>query len=104
MSGGSYNYIYSRLLTECDGQMQDAEMNDMIHDLAGVLHDLEWWQSGDYTEEDYRQSLAEFKKKWFKTNRVDRLKGYIDDQLGIVRRQLYELIGEPTVESEESND
>ena len=104
MSGGSYNYIYSKLLCECDGCMHDAEMNDMIHDLADVLHDLEWWQSGDYSEYQYRQSLAEFKKKWFKGSRRNRLKGYIDEQLGIVRRQLDELIGEPTGEREEERN
>ena len=44
MSGGSYNYIYNRLLTECAGSMYDVEMNDMIEDLCEVLHDLEWLQ------------------------------------------------------------
>ena len=95
MSGGSYSYIYSTLLSECDGAMYDAEMNDMIRDLADVLHDLEWWQSGDSSEDKYRTTLASFKAKWFKGNRKERLKGYIDDQIGIVRNQLYALIGEP---------
>ena len=94
MSGGSYNYIYSRLLNECGGQMYDAEMNDLIKDICDVLHDLEWWQSGDISEEDYRQTLISFKKKWFKATRKDRLKGYIDKQIGAVKRSLYELIGE----------
>lgn len=44
MSGGSYEYIYYRLEEECKGRMYDAEMNDMIKDLAEVLHDLEWGQ------------------------------------------------------------
>lgn len=101
MSGGSYNYIYSTLLSECDGNMYDEEMDDMIRDLAEVLHDLEWWISCDSSEEKYRQTLAKFKAKWFKTDRRDRLKGYIDKQIGIVRRQLYAMIGEPTGESEE---
>ena len=101
MSGGSYSYIYSRLLSECEGNMYDAEMDDMIRDLAEVLHDLEWWQSSDYSEDKYRATLTRFKAKWFKGSRKERLKGYIDDQIGIVRNQLYALIGEPTdVESE----
>jgi len=105
MSGGSYNYIYSRLLSECEGNMYDAEMNDMVCDFAEVLHDLEWWQSADSSEDKYRTTLARFKAKWFKSDRKVRLKGYIDDQIGIVRNQLYALIGEPTeVESEENND
>ena len=66
MSGGSYNYIYSKLSIECEGEMRDEEMNAMIKDLCEVLHDLEWWQSGDYSEDQYRETVSEFKKKWFK--------------------------------------
>ena len=95
MSGGSYNYIYCRLLSECDGRMYDAEMNDLITDLCEVLHYLEYWQSGDTSESRYRNTLTKFKAKWFKGDRQERLKGYIDEQIGIVRSQLYSLIGEP---------
>lgn len=96
MSGGSYNYIYSRLSEECENKMYDAEMDDMIKDLCKILHDLEWWQSADSSEDEYRATLTRFKTKWFKGNREERLKGYIDNQIGIVRKQLYALIGEPT--------
>ena len=95
MSGGSYNYIYSRLSSECENRMYDAEMDDLIKDLCEVLHDLEWWQSGDASEERYRKTLSIFKKKWLKGDREQRLKGYIDEQIGMVRSQLYYLIGEP---------
>ena len=104
MSGGSYNYIYSRLSEECENRMYDAEMDDLIKDLCEVLHDLEWWQSCDSSEEKYRVTLARFKAKWFKGNRKERLKGYIDDQIGIVRNQLYALIGEPTEADTERED
>ena len=80
--------------------MYDAEMNDMIRDLAEVLHDLEWWQSCDSSEDRYRRTLAKFKEKWFKADRCERLKGYIDEQIGIVRGRLYAMIGEP-LESED---
>lgn len=69
MSGGSYNYIYSKLSVECEGEMHDAEMDDLIKDLCEVLHDLEWWQSGDYSEDQYRETVSVFKKKWFKGER-----------------------------------
>ena len=36
MSGGSYNYIYSRLRTECAGYMHDEEMNDLINEISFV--------------------------------------------------------------------
>ena len=100
MSGGSYNYIYSTLKEECYGSMKDAEMDEMIHDICDVLHDLEWWQSGDIGEEVYRKTLSEFKTKWLSGNRVERLKGYIDKQLSVTRSRLYDLIGIPRVERE----
>ena len=97
MSGGSYNYIFSQLSIECEDRMYDAEMNDLIKDLCEVLHDLEWWQSGDISEERYKNTLVKFKAKWFnrRGNEQERLKGYIDEQIGLVRSQLYSLIGEP---------
>lgn len=94
MSGGSYNYICYKLKEECNGAMYDAEMNDLITDLCEVLHDLEWWQSADSSEERYRKTLNKFKKKWFNGDREKRLKGYIDEQIGITRSRLYSLIGE----------
>ena len=100
MSGGSYSYIYCRLEEECGGRMYDTEMNDLVKDLCEVLHDLEWWQSGDTSEDCYRNTLAKFKAKWFKGDRQERLKGYIDEQIGMVRNQLYALIGE----AEDGND
>lgn len=98
MSGGSYDYIYSRLLDECENRMYDEEMNDLVKDLCEVLHDLEWWQSDDSDEQTYRDTLSRFKRKWFQGNREKRLKEYIDKQIGITRVNLYKLIG---VESED---
>lgn len=93
MSGGSYNYICYALEENCCNRMYDAEMNDMIKDLCEVLRELEWWQSCDTTEEKYRERLLKFKEKWFQGNREERLKGYIDEQIGTVRSELYRVIG-----------
>lgn len=96
MSGGSYNYIYATLSEECEGQMHDPEMDELIKDLCKVLHDLEWWQSGDTSEEKYRRTLSVFKRKWFgPTNgeREKKLKKYIDNQIGITRIELYKMLG-----------
>lgn len=92
MSGGSYGYIYSKLKDECKGRMYDAEMEDLVSDLCKVLHDLEWWQSCDTSEDTYRQTVARFKAKWFKCDRSARLKGYIDTEIKNLRYKLYGLI------------
>ena len=98
MSGGSYDYIYSRLEYECVGRMYDIELDDLVKDLCDVLHDLEWWQSSDISEEGYRDTVRKFKEKWFNGNRDERFKDYIDNQLESTRKELYRLIGLNEVE------
>lgn len=66
MSGGSYNYMYSAILHEYGGRVYDDEFDKLLHDLVKVLHDLEWWQSSDISESDYKKTLNKFKKKWLK--------------------------------------
>lgn len=71
MSGGSYNYMYSRIEYEYAGKMHDSQLNAMMNDLVDLLHDLEWWQSCDCDEKTYRESVKKFKKKWFKQTKID---------------------------------
>lgn len=71
MSGGSFNYMYHTFEDTYSGEMSDSELEELIHDLAEVLHDLEWWQSCDIRESDYRETVKKFKNKW--------LRGYNDD-------------------------
>lgn len=71
MSGGSYNYMYCRIEEEYVDRMYDSQLNAMMKDLVEVLHDLELWQSCDYSEDTYRKTVTEFKKKWFKQTKID---------------------------------
>ena len=78
---------------EAASKCEDAEMRDLLRDAAEVLHDQEWWWSSDYSEEDYRETLAKFKAKWFAGDRTERLKGYVDESMESLRGELYSLIG-----------
>ena len=71
MSGGSYNYMYCRINDEYVDRMFDSQLNSMMKDLVDVLHDLEWQQSCDSSEERYRDTVRKFKKKWFKQTKID---------------------------------
>ena len=93
MSGGSHNYICYQIEEDLCGQMEDAELNDLVHDIADLAHDLEWYHSGDTNEEDYRKSVKNFKEKWFKSSRADRLKWYIDRDIESLKSNLYSMIG-----------
>lgn len=66
MSGGALDYICFRMSDSLEGKMQDSTLNALIIDLIEVIHDLEWWQSGDISEEDYREVAESFKEKWLK--------------------------------------
>ena len=66
MSGGSHNYAYGTIEDTYVDEMHDPILNEMMRDLVNVLYDLEWWQSGDYGEEKYRETVKEFKEKYFK--------------------------------------
>ena len=94
MSGGSYCYKYSDIEEFYVGMMYDEELNEMLKDLVDVLHDVEWWQSADIGEEDYRKTVKAFKDKWFNSDRGERLKPIIDKKINGIRTELMNMIGE----------
>lgn len=85
-SGGSYDYLYQKI----DIYAYDDELTEMLEDLAKVLHDLEWWQSCDIDEEDYRKTLNEFKNKWLKNKettqqiKLNAIKRHLEDGIRII--------------------
>lgn len=95
MSGGSYDYIGFALENACLNRMYDPEMNKFVIDFIKLLHDLEWWQSSDISEEAYRKTLKEFKTKWFKaSNRDKNLKAIIEEETQRLKTELLQMIGD----------
>lgn len=64
MSGGSHNYISYDIEELLVGKMFDPVLDELMKDVADLVHDLEWWQSSDTIEEVYRETVAKFKRKW----------------------------------------
>lgn len=93
MSGGSYDYKCYTVEEYYVGSMYDVELNEMMKDLIEVLHDVEWWQSGDIDEDDYRKTVKKFKDKWFNMDKSERLKPIIDRRINEVRTELVNMIG-----------
>ena len=96
MSGGSMDYIYYQV-DEAAGMCEDVELSDLLRDAAHVLHEQEWWESCDISEDAYREALAEFKAKWFGGDRRERLKGYVDKEINRCRARCYSIIGAKVV-------
>ena len=93
-SGGSYDYMCDKFKWTYDDKMFDSEMNYFIYDFVKVLHDLEWWQSDDIDEEDYRKTLSEFKSKWFGKARGDNLQKIVTKECDKLKNELLKMIGE----------
>ena len=94
MSGGSFDYKFREIENTYVGHMHDRELNEMIQDLADLLHDLEWYISGDYDEDTYVQSIKIFKQKWLggTTNRTKRLKEIIEESCDDLRSDLIRMV------------
>jgi hypothetical protein len=90
MSGGSYDYACFRVEEAYENQMFDVELNEMIIDLCQVLHDLEWWQSCDIGEEQYRETVQVFKDKWF-GKRDERLRELVCQEFDKFRESIESL-------------
>ena len=91
MSGGSRNYTCFAIDENLVGKMYDAELDDLMADISKLAHEVEWWDSGDTNEEQYRKAVKKFKKKWFGTDRNERLKGYIDEKLAELKSDMYKM-------------
>lgn len=91
MSGGYLEYS-SYHLEEVAYNVDDLEIKQLIFDLSKFLHDYDYYMSGDYGYDTYLESLNNFKNKWFKTSREERLKEIIDERLNDIRDELYNII------------
>lgn len=89
MSGGAFNYVNGNIAYQMNGQWDDEEMNELFFDMfgggyddyrlpwhsdakkcefgprgGGLAESLDFWLSGDISEESYREELSRFKRKW----------------------------------------
>lgn len=100
MSGGHFNYTDSQLKSEIFGYFtekpgnvfEDREISELVWDVLELIHDFDWYASGDTCKETYLKKKAEFKKKWL-GNRGVRVRRIIDDALAEVKAELYETYG-----------
>lgn len=90
MSGGMLKYFYTAL-SDHVGDFQDKELDDLVEDLADLFYALEWCESGDTCEGDYREAKDKFKAKWFgKGSRAKRIEKYLDEIKADVMAQFCE--------------
>lgn len=71
MSGGHWEYIYFRIEEIAkelnpDKSKEEIHLGKLLLDLSEVLHDCEWYYSGDYSTEQFIKTWNKFKEKWLK--------------------------------------
>lgn len=64
MSGGHYNYLCYTIQDTYEGEMEDTLMEEMLQDFCKILKSLEWYKSGDTSQEDYHRDIDNFITKW----------------------------------------
>lgn len=92
MSGGSMNYLSFKIEEYAD-MLEDMELIDLAKDIAEIYHEAEWYHSGDTSRGTYQSAVNKFKDKWFKKDRTDRLKEYIESQIDKCKDDMLRLVG-----------
>ena len=96
MSGGRFDYLDLSLKNaifgwsdKCDNILEDVELSELVWDVLDLLHDYDWYISGDTEEDTWLKAKSEFKKKWFEAERKDIIKRTIDNSLKDCKEELY---------------
>ena len=108
MSGGHFGYIDGQLKSEIFGcgnsptnVFEDREISELVWDVLDLIHEYDWYVSGDTCKEKYLEAKAAFKKKWF-SNRGVRVRRIVEDALEQYKMELYETFG--LTDNKENND
>ena len=99
MSGGRFDYKDRSLKDEIYGWtdkpsnvFEDREISELVWDVLDLIHDFDWYASGDTCKETYLKAKSDFKKKWF-SNRGVRVREIVDYAIKQCKNELYETFG-----------
>lgn len=106
MSGGYFDYKDNSLKGEMFGWtdephnvLEDRELSELTWDLLDLIHDYDWYKSGDTCKETYLKAKTKFKQKWL-SNRGVRVKRIVDGAIAELKSELYETYGMGEVQEE----
>ena len=96
MSGGRFDYKDQGLRNEIFGWgdtwcnvFEDREISELVWDVLNLVHEFDWYDSGDTGEDTWLKEKVAFKGKWLSGNNADRVKRIIDDTFREAKEELY---------------
>ena len=95
MSGGRFEYADMTAKNmifnydKCTNVFEDREISELVWDMFDLIHEFDWYKSGDTDKSDYLKAKRAFKKKWFE-NRGVRARRIIDEAVAELKQELYE--------------
>lgn len=103
MSGGRFEYLNEQLketIFSCwrgsevppRNVFEDFEITELVWDVLELIHDFDWYASGDTCEETWIKKKTEFKRKWLDKRGV-RVKRIVDTAIDELRAELYKTYG-----------
>ena len=98
MSGGHFDYADQRAKDEIFGWsdkpkdvFEDMELSQLVFDVFDLIHDFDWYISGDTCSGTWNEKRKAFKDKWLTTpGREVVFNHIIDDAIAKLRRDLLE--------------
>lgn len=102
MSGGAFEYKNDELLREIFGydrwkddkdfkvpnRFQDLEISNLVYDVLRLIHDYDWYESGDTGEGNWVQAKEKFKDRWLRGNAKERISQYAQEALEQFKKEL----------------
>lgn len=69
MSGGHWGYIQFRIediARELNPEihLEERELGELLMDISKVINDCEYWKSGDYSFEQFKETWDKLKEKF----------------------------------------
>ena len=94
LSGGHFDYENSRLYDWSVQVRTDGNplLADLLHDIGDLLHEYDWWKSGDTSREKWLEAWKGWQEKWMKGSVKEMVIDSLKDE---IRLMVWESLGKP---------
>ena len=73
-------------------QFEDMEISALVWDVLKLIHEYDWYASGDTGREDYLKAKRVFKKKWLRGKNTETIKAIVNGRIDDLRSELTDML------------